>query len=133
MSAYRWVAIEIVVTIHDRQISRHGGATGIRDIGLLESALARPQNQSAYGTPNLFQLAASYAFGIAKAHAFVDGNKRTAFVAALTFLRVHGYAFRPNPDDGVQMMEDLASDQISETAFAEWLENGAVALPDDTA
>jgi len=125
MSDFNWVAIEIVVTIHDRQISRHGGAAGLRDLGLLESALNRPQNLMHYGTPSIFELAASYAFGIAKAHAFVDGNKRTAFVTALTFLRVNGFLFRPDPDDGVQMMEGLASDQVSESEFAKWLESSS--------
>ena len=90
MTLPKWVSIEIVVTIHDRQISRHGGAAGIRDIGLLEAALGRPQNLYHYSEPSIFELAASYAFGISKAHAFVDGNKRTAFMTALTFLRLVG-------------------------------------------
>jgi len=128
MSDFNWVAIEIVVTIHDRQISRHGGAAGLRDLGLLESALNRQQNLMHYGTPSIFELSASYAFGIAKAYAFVDGNKRTAFVTALTFLRVNGFLFRPDPDEGVQMMEGLASDQVSENEFAKWLESASVQI-----
>ena len=78
-------------------------------------------NQAGYGNPDAYALAAAYAFGIAKAHAFVDGNKRTAFVAAFTFLRLNGIAIRPEPAIGVRMMEDLASDQVSEDDFAAWL------------
>ncbi|MEM7242870.1 MAG: type II toxin-antitoxin system death-on-curing family toxin [Pseudomonadota bacterium] len=128
MTRMKWVEIEIVITIHDRQISRHGGASGLRDLGLLESALNRPQNLAHYGKPRVFELAANYAHGIAKAHAFVDGNKRTAFVTALTFLLVNGYEFRPNAVEGAKMMEDLASDQVDEAAFAMWLESGAEVL-----
>ena len=93
----------------------------MRDIELLEAAVERPRNKNAYGSPSLEELAAAYAFGIAKAHAFVDGNKRTAFVTAATFLRLNGFAVRPDPLDGVRAMEDLASGIISEQAFAVWL------------
>ena len=93
----------------------------MRDIELLEAAVERPRNKNAYGSPSLEELAAAYAFGIAKAHAFVDGNKRTAFVTAATFLRLNGFAVRPDPLDGVRAMEDLASGIISEEAFAVWL------------
>jgi death on curing protein len=123
-----WVPLAAVLSIHDRQISRHGGASGMRDRTLLEVACARPMNRAAYADANLADIAASYAFGITKAHAFVDGNKRTAFVTALTFLRLNGYAFRPPPIEGVKMMEDLASGQISETAFASWLSKGMTAI-----
>ena len=121
MSEPVWVPLQAVLIIHDRQIARHGGAAGIRDIELLEAAVERPRNKNAYGSANLDELAAAYAFGIAKAHAFVDGNKRTAFVTAATFLRLNGFAVRPVPLDGVGAMEDLASGIISEEAFAEWL------------
>lgn len=116
-----WVPLQAIVIIHDRQIARHGGAAGIRDIGLLEAAVERPRNRLAYGTPRVEELSAAYAFGIAKAHAFVDGNKRTAFVTAATFLRLNGHALRPDPFDGVRAMEALASGEMSEAAFAEWL------------
>ena len=79
---------------------------------------------SAYTDADPAEIAAAYAFGIYKAHAFVDGNKRTAFVTALTFLRLNGYSFRPPPIEGVRMMEDLASGQVSETDFAKWLSSG---------
>ena len=119
-----WVPLAAIIAIHDRQISRHGGAAGLRDRSLLEAGCARPLNQAAYGTPSLPQLAAAYAYGIAKAHAFVDGNKRAAFVTALTFLRLNGLGFRPDPVEGVRMMEDLASGDGTEATFAAWLEAG---------
>lgn len=122
MTAPIWVPLPVVVIIHDRQIARHGGASGMRDKTLLEAACARPQNQAGYGDPTIPDLAAAYAYGIAKAHAFVDGNKRTAFVTAFTFLRLNGFAFRPDPIEGVRMMEDLARDVVNEDGFAEWLQ-----------
>ena len=116
-----WVPLAAVVAIHDRQISRHGGKAGMRDFALLEMGCARAMNLAAYSDADLAGIAAAYAFGIAKAHAFVDGNKRTAFVTAVTFLRLNGYSFRPEPDIGVQMMETLASSDVSESDFANWL------------
>jgi death-on-curing protein len=119
-----WVPLAAVLAIHDRQITRHGGAAGLRDRALLEMGCARALNLAVYSKASLGEIAAAYAFGIAKAHAFVDGNKRTAFVTAVTFLRLNGFAFRPAPIDGVRMMEDLASGQVGEAAFAEWLTAG---------
>lgn len=119
-----WVPREAVIVIHDRQIARHGGAPGARDLSLLESGLARPVNLAAYGSPGLCELAAAYAFGIVKAHAFIDGNKRTGFVTAVTFLRLNGLGFRPGAIEGVGMMEGLAAREVDETAFAAWLEAG---------
>ena len=119
-----WVPLRAIAVIHDRQIARHGGASGTRDVALLEMGCARAMNLAAYAEPSLEEIAASYAFGIAKAHAFVDGNKRTAFVTAVTFLRLNGLAFRPDPAEGVRMMEDLASSDITEAQFAAWLAEG---------
>ena len=119
-----WVPLPAVVVIHDRQISRHGGASGLRDMALLEMGCARAMNLAADTDAGLPRIAAAYAFGISKAHAFVDGNKRTAFVTALTFLRLNGFHFRPDPVEGVRMMEGLAAGEVSETAFATWLESG---------
>lgn len=121
MTAHVWVPLQAVLIIHDRQIARHGGASGIRDLTLLEAAIERPRNKDGYGEANLETLAAAYAFGIAKAHAFVDGNKRTAFVTAATFLRLNGFGVRPAPLDGVTAMEDLAAGTLSEDAFTSWL------------
>lgn len=123
-----WVPAPVVVIIHDRQISRHGGASGIRDRGLLDSGLARPLNRFGFGETDLHRLAANYAFGIAKAHAFVDGNKRTAFVTAVTFLGLNGAGFAAPPIEVVRNMEDLASDAVSEEAFGDWLRERVVAL-----
>ena len=121
MSIPIWVPLRAVISFHDRQIARHGGASGMRDLTLLEAACARPLNRAAYGETDLHVLAAAYAFGICKAHAFVDGNKRTAFVATLTFLRLNGLQMQPDPADGLRMMEDLAADKVTEAAFAVWL------------
>ncbi|WP_296639251.1 type II toxin-antitoxin system death-on-curing family toxin [Roseinatronobacter sp.] len=123
-----WVPLAAIIAIHDRQIARHGGAAGLRDRALLEAGCARAMNRAAYSDATQAQIAAAYAFGISKAHAFVDGNKRTAFVTALTFLRLNGYAFQTNPVDGVRMMEDLAASAIDEARFAEWLLQGMTAI-----
>lgn len=100
----------------------------MRDLGLLEAGCARPLNRHAYGMTDLFELAAAYAFGIAKAHAFVDGNKRTAFVTAVGFLRMNGFLFVADQNDIVRRMEDLASEALSEDGFADWLRAGATPL-----
>lgn len=125
MTSPEWVPIAAVVIIHDRQISRHGGSSGLRDRGLLEAGCARPLNKHGFGVTDLFELATAYAFGISKAHAFVDGNKRTAFVTCATFLRLNGFEIIPDPIEGVRVVEDLARDAMSEVEFAEWLQAGA--------
>ena len=114
--------------IHDRQIARHSGASGLRDEGLLQNALQRPVNKWQYEDANIFECGAAYAFGIAKAHAFVDGNKRTAFVTSATFLRLNGWHFVTEPAEGVVFMEGLASDEVSEEEFKKWLERGSTAI-----
>lgn len=129
MSAPIWVPLQAVYLIHDRQIARHGGAAGLRDASLLETGHARPRNKYAYEQAGLMTCAAAYAFGLAKAHAFVDGNKRTAFVVAATFLRLNGYQLRPDPASGVRVMEDLAANHMSEDGFRQWLEQTAQVLP----
>lgn len=121
MSHPVWVPLQAILIIHDRQIARHGGAAGLRDMPLLEAAVERPRNKLGYGTPDFEELAAAYGFGICKAHAFVDGNKRTAFVTSATFLRLNGFGLRPDPFDGVRVMEDLAAGALSEASFATWL------------
>jgi death on curing protein len=123
-----WVPLAAIITIHDRQIARHGGAAGMRDKTLLEAGCTRPQNAFSYGEPSLEEMAAGYAFGISKAHAFIDGNKRAAIVTTLTFLRLNGRGFRPEPSEGVRMIEDLASSQLTEDEFAAWLREGSFAL-----
>jgi len=121
MTQWIWVPLRALVVVHDRQIARHGGAPGTRDLALLEMGCARAMNLAAYSEPDVFEIAAAYAFGINKAHAFVDGNKRTAFVAAFTFLRLNGHPLRPDPGAGVRMMEAIASGGVTEQDFADWL------------
>ena len=125
MSDPIWVPLAAVYVIHDRQIARHGGASGLRDKTLLEAAVVRPENKFSYQQADLFACAAAYAFGIAKAHAFVDGNKRTAFVASVTFLRLNGYHFTTSPTDGLRFIEGIATGEVTELQFAGWLQAGS--------
>ena len=128
MSELIWVPPRAVSIIHDRQIARHGGASGLRDDGLLQNALQRPVNKWQYESANTFECAAAYAFGIAKAHAFVDGNKRTAFVTSVTFLRLNGWHFVIEVAEGVAYMEGLASGEVSEEEFTIWLERSSAEI-----
>ena len=128
MSELIWVPARAVFIIHDRQIARHGGASGLRDDGLLQNALQRPVNKRQYERADTFECAAAYPFGIAKAHAFVDGNKRTAFVTCATFLRLNGWHFVPEAADGVAFMEGLASGEMSEERFTVWLRRGSTEI-----
>ena len=125
MSEPIWVPNRAVYIVHDRQIARHGGAPGLRDEGLLQGALQRPINKWQYENSDTFGCAAAYAFGIAKAHAFVDGNKRTALVTSVTFLRLNGWHFVTDPAEGVTFMEELASGAVSEESFRNWLEQSS--------
>ena len=128
MSEPIWVPNRAVYIIHDRQIARHGGASGLRDEGLLQGALQRPINKWQYENSDTFGCAAAYAFDVAKAHAFVDGNKRTAFVTSVTFLRLNGWHFVTEPAEGVTFMEDLASGAVSEESFRNWLEQSSTKI-----
>lgn len=119
-----WVPLAAVFAIHDRQIARHGGASGVRDPGSIEAGWMRAKHRATYGETDLAELAAAHAFGLIKAHGFVDGNKRTGFVVATTFLRLNGYHFQPEPVDGLRMIEGLASGAVSEAQFADWLRAG---------
>jgi len=114
---------------HREQIAEHGGGAGIRDIGLLQSALARPQNAFHYNqVVSLSRLAACYGFGIAKNHAFVDGNKRTALVVTLSFLALNGYAVKSTQDENHDTFYALAAGDLTEEQLADWLESKMVAL-----
>src|SRR6188768_822660 len=117
---WRWLGRRIVTSIHLKQLQRHGGGYGIRDEGLLESALARPQNLAAYSDADVFELAASYAFGIARNHPFVDGNKRTAWVIARLFLRLNGHALKFAERGAVATVLALAAGELSEDELADW-------------
>jgi death-on-curing protein len=120
-----WLPLEVIFALHDRLLSRFGGAEGIRDRGMLESALGKPQQLLHYGAPSIFELAASYAFGIVKNHPFIDGNKRTGFMAAYTFLGVNGRALIAPEEEAVIQTLGLASGAIGEKDYAAWLESGS--------
>ena len=118
-----WIRPDVVRAIHSRQIAEHGGADGIRDEGLLASALDRPRNLHAYGDPrpDLAALAAAYGYGIARNHPFVDGNKRTALVLTRLFLALNGATFAASAASKYETMMRLASGEIDEDAFAAWV------------
>jgi death on curing protein len=118
---WTWIDRDVLLAAHDEQLQEHGGATGIRDEGLFESALARPQNLAAYGEPDAAALAASYAFGLAKNHAFVDGNKRIALVALELFLELNGFVLAVDDAQCVIVILSLASGAFSEGDLAEWI------------
>jgi death-on-curing protein len=118
---WRWVSADVVLAIHDEQLAEHGGLKGLREESLLLSALARPQNLAAYGTPDVADLAASYAAGIARNHAFIDGNKRTAFVvAAGVLLPLNGYKLGASDGESVRSMLAVADGTRSEPELAVW-------------
>ena len=121
MSEPRWLTPAAIEIIHDEQLSEHGGAAGTRDQGLLDSALARPQNLFTYGEADLCTLAAAYAAGILRNHPFVDGNKRTAFLAAFTFLYLNGLELVAPEAEAIVMTLDLAASEMPEEGFAAWL------------
>lgn len=118
-----WIRSDVVRAIHLRQIAEHGGEAGVRDAGLLESALARPRNLLAYSDspPDLAALAASYAFGIAKNHPFMDGNKRTAYVVCRAFLLLNGWDVEATQEEKYAEFLALAKNEIAEAGLAKWL------------
>lgn len=126
--AWVWVTQDILLAVHDEQIAEHGGGTGLRDAGLLASAIARPQHLVVYGEPDAAQLAAAYAFGVARNHPFVDGNKRTAYVAAELFLALNGIALTADDAGATLTMLQLAAGDMSEEAYAGWLRQHLQAL-----
>lgn len=121
MSATSWLDERDVLAIHDEQLAEHGGLPGLRDRGALLSALARPQNLAAYGDPDLSSLAAAYAYGLARNHAFADGNKRIAFVAMYLFLRLHDHTLTASDEEAVTAFLGLAAGDVSEDALAHWI------------
>jgi death on curing protein len=121
VSDWRWIDRRALLLLHDESIAEHGGAAGIRDEGLLESALARPLNLVAYGDPDWAELAASYGVGLAKNHPFVDGNKRAAFLAVGLFLALNGYRLVATQADATLTMLSVAAGSLDETGFAAWL------------
>lgn len=124
-----WVSKKAVLAMHREQLAQHGGSDGIRDETLLDSALAKPHNVFAYADePDIFRLAASYAFGIARNHAFIDGNKRTALVVSITFLDRNGWDIEAPKEDTYFTFLHLAEGRLSEDALANWFSKHAVPL-----
>jgi death-on-curing protein len=116
-----WLLREAVLAAHERLLSEFGGASGIRDVGLLDSALARPDNLFAYGQPDVFAMAAAYAYGVVKNHPFFDGNKRTGFTAAIVFLELNGEVFTASEADATIQTLALAAGDLDEPGYAAWL------------
>ena len=116
-----WLSRELVLAIHDEQLAEHGGAGGLRDAGLLDSALARPANRAGYAEPDIAELAALYALGIARNHPFIDGNKRTAYVALETFLALNGLRFPVSDADAVVMTLQMAAGDMDDDTFTGWV------------
>ncbi len=119
--AWVWIKDSVLLAVHEEQLAEHGGAQGTRDVGLLESATARPRNLASYGSPDAADLAAAYGFGIARNHPFVDGNKRTAFVAVELFLALNGLELLADDGACVLTLLAVAAGQMDEAAFARWL------------
>jgi death on curing protein len=128
MTNVKWLLKEAVLAMHARQLAEHGGGAGIRDEGLLESALQRVENKAAYEQPDIAELAAAYAFGIARNHPFIDGNKRTALVAARAFLFYNGYQITAKSDDKLNTILALASGTLSEEDLAIWFRKNLTAI-----
>ena len=119
---WKWIKIETLLAIHDEQLAEHGGASGLRSMHLLESALARPQEKANFADPSASELAAAYAFGIVKDHPFLDGHKRTGLVTAELFLAYNGFEFTATDQDCIETFEALASSRITETELVIWFE-----------
>jgi death-on-curing protein len=118
-----WITYEQAIAIHSRQLRRFGGAPGLRDEGMLLSALERPINKWRYEQSETAELAAAYAFGLAKNHAFVDGNKRIAFIAMRVFLLKNDIAFSPDPAQSTAMILSLAAGEVSEASLTRWIQD----------
>jgi death on curing protein len=127
MADWLWVREDVALAIHSEQLREHGGGNGVRDLGLLQSALARPENLLAYGEPDAASLAASYAFGIARNHPFVDGNKRTTYVVCELFLALNGFILTSSDVDSALTFLALAAGEFSEEALADWIRANIVA------
>ncbi len=120
-----WLSEKIVLALHDEQLAEHGGATGVRDAGLMESALARPVNHAAYGTPDTAELAAIYAIGIARNHPFIDGNKRTAFAALVLFLSLNGLQLVAPEVEATIMALRMAAGDADDAEYIAWVRDHA--------
>jgi death on curing protein len=123
--SWRWIDKQALLLLHDESLAMHGGASGMRDEGLLDSALARPLNLVAYGDPDYADLAAAYGVGLAKNHPFVDGNKRAAFLSVGLFLAFNGYRLKAGQAEATLTMLAVAAGDIDEAGFAAWIRNNA--------
>ena len=121
MSAWIWLDNAVLMAVHDEQLAEHGGIAGVRDEGMFISAMQRAQNLAAYGAPDFAELAAAYGVGLAKNHPFLDGNKRTAFVATELFLLLNGYQLGASDADCILTMLGVAAGELDEAAFAAWI------------
>lgn len=121
MTEPRWIDKRALLLLHDEDLTEHGGLPGLRDEGLLDSALARPLNLLAYGEPSMAAVAAAYAFGIARNHPFADGNKRAAFLSVGLFLAINEISFRPDKVEATQVFLALAAGEISEEELGGWI------------
>jgi death-on-curing protein len=126
VTTWIWPDREVIIAVHEMQLAEHGGLAGVRDVGLLDSALSRAPNLSAYGTPDAAALAAAYGYGLSRNHPFIDGNKRTGFVAAELFLNLNGWELLATDADCVITMLGVAAGDVPEEAFAAWLRAHAV-------
>ena len=126
MNEPNWITKDILLAVHAELLNRFGGLSGIRDEGLLDSALNRPKHLLSYGSPTLFQMAASYSHGIVKNHPFLDGNKRTGFMSAYIFLGVNRWSLEAPEEEAVLETLALAAGETSEEAYADWLERTSV-------
>ena len=122
-----WIVRDVVLAVHDEQLSEHGGQSGVRDLGLFESALARPRNQYAYGETSIARLAASYTFGLSRNHPFLDGNKRTSLVVAELFLALNGLELAASDAECVATFLALAAGDLTEEELAGWIGSHVVA------
>lgn len=120
-ASWHWLQREVILAVHEEQLAEHGGATGVRDEGLMDSALARPRHLAAYGEPDHAELAAAYGYGLARNHPFIDGNKRTAFVAVELFLALNAWALTASDADCVLTLLSVAAGEIDEPGFADWI------------
>src|SRR3954449_11894427 len=126
----RWITYEQAIAIHSRQLRRFGGAPGLRDEGMLRSALQRPIHKWRYEQSELAELAAAYAFGLAKNHAFVDGNRRIAFMSMMSFLFKNGVQFDPDPAQSTSIILSLAAGEVSEESLTRWIRDNWPSKPD---
>lgn len=126
MSQWRWLDKQLLIMLHDESLATHGGASGVRDEGLLDSALNRAPNLALYDKPDFADLAAAYGLGLAKNHAFVDGNKRVAFLSVGLFLGLNGYKLKATQVDAALTMLAVAAGDIDEPGFAAWIRQNSV-------